>query len=692
MIKVLNALPHATLSADALMSGQLPRLQAALAQQVGPIYRLTVDMPNGTRDLVYLVGADANRFVLHTHREHFSHDQGWTPLIGEALGKGLLNMDMPEHSHHRKLWNPAFTASVMAAYLPIIRQIVAQGTASWLQRGEVNLYEEARAITFTAAAQALAGFQPDAQLHDLAQLFYARAGGLHSHPLLHELLAARRAQPATDTPHDVVGMIVHARDEAGQPLSDAQIIAHINILLVAGHETTTALAAWALYLLASMPAQRERIEAEIAAVVASDTEPLSIAQLRQMKQLDNLLKEVGRLYPARRQRAPRCGARNHFCQLYHPRWNPGASGTRATHLLPAIFADPTRFDPDRFAPPREEDRRTPYGLVTFGAGARSCIGQSFATIEAKVLIVHVLRNYQISAHTNTSVAHVGPLVARPNAPLRIAVHAKGPANLHSCRYNYAQLVRARLSPTAHQQYSNGDTCMSDTATQDRQIHYAEPYDPALAPWVWALEDTRERTLRLVAEIDQARLDWIAPESGLSIGTLLYHIAAIELSYLYEDMLELGWAPELEPLLLYPIRDEQGKLWTVRDESLQTHCARLTASRALLLNVLSTMSAVEWRRPRPIETYTITPEWAVYHMMQHEAEHRGQIGELCQRAPRGQSSPIATLPATRRAAVQAPLSSRRARGRNRRLVRRPLWLCIKLRIGLVREPAPRDGVA
>ncbi len=67
----------------------------------------------------------------------------------------------------------------------------------------------------------------------------------------------------------------------------------------------------------------------------------------------------------------------------------------AAHLIPSVFAEPARFDPDRFAPPREEHKRTPYALVGFGGGPRICIGINFAQVEIKALASHILRRYRL---------------------------------------------------------------------------------------------------------------------------------------------------------------------------------------------------------------------------------------------------------------------------------------------------------
>src|SRR5260370_7370083 len=71
--------------------------------------------------------------------------------------------------------------------------------------------------------------------------------------VLLELVAERRRIPLDEQPRDVLGLIVHARDEDGESLSDEQILRHLNILLVAGHETTTILGAYVLYLLPTLP-------------------------------------------------------------------------------------------------------------------------------------------------------------------------------------------------------------------------------------------------------------------------------------------------------------------------------------------------------------------------------------------------------------------------------------------------------
>jgi cytochrome P450 len=444
MSKGLADLPEIQLDGDDIMSGRLAALQARMAIEHGPIFKWVI--PNGMDmgEYVFMVGPEANRFVLHTGREHFSHDLGWTPIIGDTLGKGLLNMDPPEHTRHRKMWNPAFASAAIEAYLPVIERVVAARTAAWPQRGEVDVYDEAREVTFDAAAAALAGFTPGPQVDDLRRLFYTLLHGfdpgndnsfeayLQRAMLARDelagkllaLIAERRALPDDTRARDVVTTIVRARDEDGRPLRDDQILAHLNILLVAGHETTTTLSAWVLYLLATMPEQRERIEAELENLLGSTDAPLTVEAIRGMKLLDNFIKEAGRLYPPVINVPRGVVSEFTFGGYTIPAGTPVRLALGAGQLLPQVFADPQRFDPDRFAPPREEDRRTPYALVTFGGGSRICIGVNFAQIETKALAAYVLRHYQLEAVENQRIVHAGHWTAMLEHGIRLRVRPR----------------------------------------------------------------------------------------------------------------------------------------------------------------------------------------------------------------------------------------------------------------------------
>jgi cytochrome P450 len=392
----------------------MPTLLARESQRLGPIFRAQVSEEGQAtfgRWIVFMVGPEANRFVMHSHREHFSHDLGWSPTLGGIFEKGLLNTDDPEHARQRRLMNPAFAISYMTRYLPIMNRVIADRSRDWAERGEIDIYAEARKITFDVAAECLVGLRTGADVDHLRELFYALMqpdwDGIETmaeyvakmmsvrnelDTLLLEKIAACRVVP-TD---DILGMLVKAGDDQSPPFTDRELLGQLHILLVAGHETTTTLSAWLLYLLAEHPELLARIHAEMDEALAATGGDVTLDAIRAMRLLGYTVDETGRLYSPVGN-VPRGVVKDFDFAGYHvPAGSRVLLSLAACHRLPNVFANPVVFDPDRFAPPREEDKRTPYSLVTFGGGPRICIGINFAQVEVKAMVAHILRRYTLT--------------------------------------------------------------------------------------------------------------------------------------------------------------------------------------------------------------------------------------------------------------------------------------------------------
>jgi cytochrome P450 len=419
-------------------SDQLSPYLARLAERHGPIFSFVPAAgPHRGERVVYMVGPDANRFVFLTGREHFSHDLGWTPVVGETLGHGLLNMDPPEHGRHRALMNPAFTATFMAAYLPLMQRIIADRSANWIASHEIDLMVEAREITFDVAAAALVGMRTGPEVDWLRERFYTllRGGppdldedwhqfmerqlGVRDElqAKLLQLIGERRAASGSARNQDVLGMLVSARDESGNSLSDEQLLAHVNILLVAGHETTTTLGAWVLYLLARSPEYARRLDAELEQVLGGG--PVTSDSLHRLPLLSAAIREAGRLQSPVLLLPRGVRADFEFGGRYVEAGSAVFVAIAAGHRLAAIFEDPDRFDPDRFLPPREEDRRSPYALATFGGGPRICLGINFAQVEVMALTAHAQRHFRLEPISNRPVPQFGGIL--PSLPEGIRV-------------------------------------------------------------------------------------------------------------------------------------------------------------------------------------------------------------------------------------------------------------------------------
>lgn len=442
-IKSMAEMPELTFTNKDIMSGQLPTLIAQQAEEKGPILKLLDTWREDKQYIIFMVGPEANRFVLHTHRDHFSHDQGWTPLIGDTMGQGLLNMDEPMHAQHRRLWNPAFASAYMTAYYPIVKEVIEQRTATWTSQKEIDLFHEAREITFDVAAAALAGLKQGPEVDHLRDLFYQLLHGYDSSigsfeefieqqqrvsteltAIILGLIAERRKMKPADKPRDVLEMIVHARDEQGNGLDDAQVLAHINILLVAGHETTTSLSAWVLYLLAVNPAKRQKIMEELEGLSAGKDGSIPLEALRNAYLLDAFIKEAGRLYPPVIN-VPRGVLKDfEFGGYQVPAGTQMRLSIGGSHHLSAVFENPEAFEPERFLAPRDEEKRTPYSLITFGGGPRICIGMYFAQVEVKALVAKVLHSFKLEPVENQNLRHAGHWTAFLPDGIKVRVSAR----------------------------------------------------------------------------------------------------------------------------------------------------------------------------------------------------------------------------------------------------------------------------
>jgi uncharacterized damage-inducible protein DinB len=153
-------------------------------------------------------------------------------------------------------------------------------------------------------------------------------------------------------------------------------------------------------------------------------------------------------------------------------------------------------------------------------------------------------------------------------------------------------------------------------------------DPDIGRMLWMIEDSRRRTRKTLEGIDQHTIDWQPPfTGGNSISTLLYHIAAIELDWLAVEIMENNVDKSIWEWFPHDVRDAEGRLTVVSGLTLDEHYQRLEAVRNLLLNCVKPMTLTEFRRPRSLPDYDVSPEEVLHHLMQHEAEHRGEIGMI-----------------------------------------------------------------
>ncbi|KAK4308911.1 hypothetical protein Pmani_019435 [Petrolisthes manimaculis] len=201
--------------------------------------------------------------------------------------------------------------------------------------------------------------------------------------------------------------------EEGKGLSDEDIREEVDTFMFEGHDTTAAAINWSLYLLGCHPEIQARVHEELDMIFSSPDQPVTMAELREMKLTENCIKEALRLFPSVPFLARELQEEAVIDNYRIPEGTTVMVVTYRLHRDPDQFPDPERFDPDRFLP-ENVSKRHPYAYVPFSAGPRNCIGQKFALMEEKILLSSILRKYRAESCTRREdLRLLGELILRP---------------------------------------------------------------------------------------------------------------------------------------------------------------------------------------------------------------------------------------------------------------------------------------
>jgi DinB family protein len=147
-------------------------------------------------------------------------------------------------------------------------------------------------------------------------------------------------------------------------------------------------------------------------------------------------------------------------------------------------------------------------------------------------------------------------------------------------------------------------------------------------WLAALEDGRRDSLEQLIGIADAALDVLPPGADNTIGSSLYHLALIEADWLVDDIFGEDLAEsDLAGLFPFDDRDGDGRLSQITGVGLRDHLDRLARVRRAVLDRVGPMPLEDFITLRSRPRYDVSPVWVIHHLLQHEAEHRAEIGWL-----------------------------------------------------------------
>ena len=182
------------------------------------------------------------------------------------------------------------------------------------------------------------------------------------------------------------------RDEDGSGLSDADVVNHMIFLLMAAHDTSTITVSTIMRHLGAHPEWQQRLRDEAAGL--PDCPDLD--QLDQLVSFDLVMKECLRLLPPVPVLARRTVKDTEVLGVQIPAGRLVAVMLHLAHHLPEYWPDPERFDPERFAAHRREDKVHRHAWEPFGGGVHKCLGMAFAGAEVKLIVHQLLRRFEWS--------------------------------------------------------------------------------------------------------------------------------------------------------------------------------------------------------------------------------------------------------------------------------------------------------
>ncbi|AUB40523.1 Cytochrome P450 [Nostoc flagelliforme CCNUN1] len=339
-----------------------------------------------------------------------------SPLLGR---QSLLALEGKPHQRQRKLLTPPFHGERMLAYGQLTREITEQVISQWQVGESFSVLPSMQEISLEVILKAVFGLADGPRYEKLKEVLLEilnpqqpfitammlvfpslqRDLGswspwgkfLRLREQVDELIYAEirdRKQQADPSRTDILSLMMAARDEEGQSMTDVELRDELITLLAAGHETTATSLAWALYWIHHLPEVRAKLLQELDSL-GENPDPNAILRL---PYLSAVCSETLRLYPVvmlalnRLVKSP--------LEIMGYELNPGTLVIPCiylTHHRKDLYPQSKQFKPERFL----ERQFSPSEYLPFGGGNRRCIGMAFALFEMKVALATVLSHWQM---------------------------------------------------------------------------------------------------------------------------------------------------------------------------------------------------------------------------------------------------------------------------------------------------------
>jgi len=376
--------------------------------------------------LALITSAELSHQILVKENSRFRKADRDMKIMGSLLGTGLVtNNQHDSHKVQRKLVQPGFHFRRIEGYAQTMADYSQRYLEDWGDSGTRDISDDMFRLTMYIVSKTL--FDTDMEdlsndsnqiglaIHEFQRIADSRFNQVFQSPdwlptprnlkikkiraVLNETMRTMISKRTDEQGNisergDLLSMLLNAEYEDGSKMSEKQLLDELVTLFIAGHETTSNALTWTFYLIAKHPEIQEKLHAELDQVL-DDSSP-SFGDLDALTYTEMVIKESMRILPP--VWTLNCRQANEEMVLgnYHiPKDKVFFIAPAANHFNPKYFKDPERFDPERFS--AENEKKLPrYAYIPFGGGPRVCIGNSFAMMEAKLILATFAQQYKIS--------------------------------------------------------------------------------------------------------------------------------------------------------------------------------------------------------------------------------------------------------------------------------------------------------
>ncbi|KAJ6746395.1 CYTOCHROMEA2 [Salix koriyanagi] len=390
----------------------------------GPTVRLTLSDP----DLIQ---------EIFTSKSEFYEKIEAHPLVKQLEGDGLLSLKGEKWAHHRKIITPTFHMENLKLLVPVVAKSVMDMLEPWYStmsdsdEVEIEVSEWFQTLTEEVITRTAFGssyedgkaiFRLQAQQMVLAAVAFQRVliPGYRFFPTkrnvnswrldreisksLMKLIERRRENSSNKTRHhgpkDLLGLMIQASNSSSDHVTVHDIVEECKSFFFAGKQTTSNLLTWTTVLLAMHPQWQVQAREEVSRVCGSRGIPTK-DDVAKLKTLSMILNESLRLYPPTIATIRRSKADVELGGYKIPRGTELLIPILALHHDQSIWGhDANEFNPRRFSNGVARAAKHHVAFIPFGLGARTCIGQNLAILQAKLTLAIILQRFSFRLATS----------------------------------------------------------------------------------------------------------------------------------------------------------------------------------------------------------------------------------------------------------------------------------------------------